>query len=149
MFGFWFSWSFFCHFLVWYLCFVRAQMWEKWCCCCSYSWWCNSCVCNLLIFFMLFPLPLKEGSWFMVFAQGDQLLILMIDSRIKYLKPCFPSINIVWMQYVTIYHWELSMSTLHFCMFWTTCGIFLITINYFVDSKIGFLLAPKVLKNLL
>jgi len=32
---------------------------------------------------------------------------------------------------VTIYHWELSMSTLHFGMFWTTCGISLITINYF------------------
>lgn len=43
----------------------------------------------------------------MFFTQGDQLLILMIDFRIKYLKPHFPSINIVWMQYVTIYHWEL------------------------------------------
>jgi hypothetical protein len=46
----------------------------------------------------------------MFFIQGDQLLILMIDSRIKYLKPLF-GCN------VTIYHWELSMSTLHFGMF--------------------------------
>jgi hypothetical protein len=55
------------------------------------------CVHNLLMFLMLFPLPLKKGLWFMFFIQGDQLLILMIDSRIKYLKPRFPSINIVWM----------------------------------------------------
>ncbi len=104
------------------------------------------CVSNLLMFLMLLfiPLPPKKGSLFMVFTQGNQLLSLMIDSWIKYLKPSFPNINIVQMQYATIYHGGLSMSTIHFGMFSTTCGICLTIINYFVHSKIGFPLAPKV-----
>jgi hypothetical protein len=98
---------------------------------------------------LFFPLPPKKGSSFMVFTQGNQLLSLMIDSKIKYLKPSFPNINIVQMRYATIYHGGLSMSTIYFCMFSTTCGICLVIINYFVHSKLGFPLALEVFNNLL
>jgi hypothetical protein len=85
-------------------------------------------------------LPTSTKKRFIIHGfQGNQLLSLMIDSRIKYLKPSFPNINIVQVQYATIYHGGLSMSTIYFGMFSTTCGICLVIINYFVHSKLVFL----------